>query len=246
MWDVFAPAVARRFTTLAVDLRGHGDSGWDTQGRYGDEAYLSDLTHMVEQSNLGPFILVGHSLGARLAIRLRARYPERVLASVLVDYAPELNPEGTQHAVALMQEALQLYPSVERFADWLRERRPLSRPEVLAQLASRALRRDGEGFRLKLDPALPASFHGIEAREAEVLWALLQRQTCPTLVVRGGWSALMFAATAARMVESLPCGELATIDGAGHSVMLDSPRAFEQAVLGFFDRHSTRKVSAHD
>jgi pimeloyl-ACP methyl ester carboxylesterase len=27
VWDLFAPALARRFTTLAVDLRGHGDSG---------------------------------------------------------------------------------------------------------------------------------------------------------------------------------------------------------------------------
>ncbi len=236
VWDSFAPVLARRLTTLVVDLRGHGDSGWDASGRYEDCDYLSDLTHVVEQSELSNFILIGHSLGARLAIRLRARYPERVLASVLVDFAPELNAEGREHAVSLMRQSLQHYPTIERYAEWLEERRPLARTELLDHIAARALRPDDEGFRPKIDPALPNTFGGLLSRDAQGLWNLLQRQSCPTLVVRGSGSALLSHATASRMAEALPRGELATVDAAGHSVMLDNPEAFEHTVLDFLAR----------
>jgi pimeloyl-ACP methyl ester carboxylesterase len=236
IWDLFAPTLAEHFTTLVVDLRGHGSSGWDLSGRYELKGYVSDLIHVLDHSDVDDFIVIGHSLGAHIAIHLRARYPQRVLASVLVDFAPELNPEGRSCAVRLLKESLRSYPTAEHYADWLKQTRPLAPPAMLEHIAASALLRDRNGFRLKLDPAVAEAFPDIQPAEAQLLWALLREQSCPTLIVRGAGSALLSHTTARRVVDVLPRGELATVNGAGHSVMIDNPVEFERTVFAFMEK----------
>ena len=43
IWDEFAPAVAPYYRTLALDQRGHGDSDWDSEGRYDHDRMVEDL-----------------------------------------------------------------------------------------------------------------------------------------------------------------------------------------------------------
>ena len=43
IWDDFAPAVAPYYRTIAMDHRGHGDSDWDSEQRYGYEAMVRDV-----------------------------------------------------------------------------------------------------------------------------------------------------------------------------------------------------------
>jgi pimeloyl-ACP methyl ester carboxylesterase len=234
-WDFFAPVLAQRLTTIVVDLRGHGDSDWDRTGRYEANGYLADLVHVIDHSELGEFVLIGHSLGGQLAIRLGAHYAQRIRASVLVDFGPELIAEGREHAGWLLNESLRHYPTIESYAEWLKDTRHLSSPSALEQVARRALRATSDGFRLKVDPALVAAFPKLERRDSELLWRLLKEISCPTLIVRGGGSAVLSRAVAQRMVEVLPRGQLATINAAGHSVMLDNPTEFERTVLAFLE-----------
>jgi pimeloyl-ACP methyl ester carboxylesterase len=235
IWDAFAPILAKRFTTLAVDLRGHGNSGWDSSGRYGISDYLADLASMLDHARLDEIVLIGHSLGGLLATHLAARYQQMVRACVLVDFAPQMNHEGLVQAGTLLKQSLRFYPTIAEYADWLKQTRWLTEPATLERMALRALRPDGVGFRLKLDPAIPDSFHAIDLQEAEMLWTLLRRQHCPTLVVRGSGSAVLTPASARRVSETLPRGILKTIDAAGHAVMLDNPVEFGHAVLTFLE-----------
>jgi pimeloyl-ACP methyl ester carboxylesterase len=70
--------------------------------------------------------------------------------------------------------------------------------------------------------------------ESETLWNDLGRVKCPSLVVRGAASDILSADTAERMAEqALAQGRLAEVPRAGHSVMIDNPEGFAEAVSSF-------------
>ena len=70
--------------------------------------------------------------------------------------------------------------------------------------------------------------------ETKRLWTALEAQTCPVLVVRGAASDVFDPDVADRMAdESAKNGTLVVIPRSGHSVMLDNPVAFNQALADF-------------
>lgn len=79
-------------SVLAVDLRGHGDSGrlppWNT------EAHVADLLETLDELELERVTLVGHSFGGRLTAALAAVAPERTQRLVLLDPALEIPAEA--------------------------------------------------------------------------------------------------------------------------------------------------------
>jgi lipase len=73
--------LAGRFGVRALDLRGHGRSGWAPPWTI--DAHLADLV----QSANGPAVWIGHSFGGRLVVELLAREPGLVRQAVLLDPA---------------------------------------------------------------------------------------------------------------------------------------------------------------
>jgi pimeloyl-ACP methyl ester carboxylesterase len=74
--------------------------------------------------------------------------------------------------------------------------------------------------------------------EAQDLWPLLDRITCPTLLVRGEESPVLRREVAQQMIEALPNAEFVEIEGAGHSIGLDNPEDFDAAVRRFLGQLS--------
>ena len=244
IWDDFAPAVAPYYRTLALDHRGHGDSAWDAQRRYEHETLVLDVELATRALGIERLVLVGHSLGGRVATLFAGRHPERMAGLVLVDIGPELDPRGItriQMEVESSQEPV--FDSVEEYGRLLSLHYPAAQPKALLRMATHGLRRREDGrYALKMDPALRgAGFAGppedAAAREREMSqaqWEALRRIPCPTLVVRGAASDVFSADTADRMVdEALAKGRLAVVPRAGHSVMTDNPEGFLEAVAAF-------------
>src|SRR2546426_5581038 len=73
-------------------------------------------------------------------------------------------------------------------------------------------------------------------RDTAGLWEAVRRLQCPTLLINGAESDILAPDAAQRMVAAMPHGQLATVPGAGHSVMGDNPEGFYQAVKTFLDR----------
>src|SRR6185312_4195715 len=95
VWDSFIPSITVHRRTIALDFRGHGDSSWDPSARYHVEQHVADVLHVVDRLEITKYSIVGHSLGGATAIRVAARRPESVKSVLVVDYGPDLNPEGT-------------------------------------------------------------------------------------------------------------------------------------------------------
>ena len=249
VWDDFAPSVAPYYRVAAVDLRGHGDSGHDPEAGYDYDFHVRDLECVTAALGIERLVLVGHSLGGRIAMLFAGKHPDRIAGLVLVDSGPELDPRGVLRIRLDAEKALGAgggEPAIGSPAEYERMLSlayPAARPEAIARMAHHGLRsRPGGGFERKTDPKFhdgarrvtPSDAAAREQRVAKELWEALERVACPTLVVRGAASDVLAAEVADRMVEqALARGSLASVARAGHSVMIDNPEGFDQAVSAF-------------
>ncbi len=242
-WDWVAPTFAPHYRVVALDHRGHGDSDRDPEGRYDHETMARDVNAALESLGAQRVVIVGHSLGGRVAMRFAGLFPEKVAGLVIVDSAPELDARGTTRIRLDVQQQDPSFASLSDFEKILQRQYPATRPEILAKLATHWARQRPDGrFELKLDPAFMRGRRGVSeeelakwsAEEAKHLWTALEKLPCPALVVRGAASDVLSADVADKMAdEVLKQGKLEVVARAGHSVMLDNPEGFEKALASF-------------
>jgi pimeloyl-ACP methyl ester carboxylesterase len=244
IWDDFAPLVAPHYRTVAVDLRGHGDSDHDPERRYDYDFHVADLEAVTAALGIERLVLVGHSFGGRTSTLFAAKHPGRMAGLVIVDIGPEHDPRGTTRIrVEVMQRGDGSFAAPAEYERVLAHNFPAGSPDALRRMARHELRQreDGRWVR-KADPAFMAGGAGAseaaaEARErdtAKRLWDALARISCPTLVVRGAASDILSPEIADRMVDDvLAKGQLAIVPRAAHSVMTDNPAGFAEAVGAF-------------
>jgi pimeloyl-ACP methyl ester carboxylesterase len=242
VWDEICPAFTSYYRVLAITLRGHGDSDRDPEARYDHGAMARDLATALDAAGCERAVIVGHSMGARVVMRFAAEHPERMAGFAIVDSAPELDARGVTRIRMEATSGPVTFGSVEEYAALLGEHYPVTRPATLRKLAGHWLEeRDGR-FAMKLDPNLRGGGPDVSedemraamADEAKRLWTALENLPCPALVVRGAASDVFDPDTADRMVDDvIPNAKLVVVPNAGHSVMLDNPEAFIEALSGF-------------
>jgi len=232
IWAPVARTLARDFHVLALDQRGHGDSEWAADGCYDIEAHVIDLALAARALGVDEFTLAGHSMGARNAAFFAACFPQRVQRLVLIEGRPEDEPAGT----ALLCRAVADMPGRMRYrseaAAYLARLLPRLSPASLRRWSRFAVRPhvDG-GYLWKYDPHIREM-----AREGWVLtdlWPFLESVPCPTLVVYGSESGLLDAATAGRMARVMPRARAVEVQGAGHALPLERPRAVARLLREF-------------
>ena len=84
IWDLTAPILARDFAVIAVDQRGHGESGKPDHG-YDFASVGRDAAAMLRERGIHRPVLVGHSWGADVALELAVAQPELLQGIVFVD-----------------------------------------------------------------------------------------------------------------------------------------------------------------
>ena len=232
VWNEFAVLAASHYHTFAIDLRGHGDSDWDRNGDYDVGTHVVDVVRIIRTLGRTRIALVGHSMGAEIAIRVASECREHILGLVVVDFGPSLNLPAVEHLRADFLAADQIYRSVMDYAAWLAERRPLVKPDRLERMARCALRPRSDGtFQRKVDPSMINDPEG--SRAGPDLSALLREMTWPVLLVRGEGSAVLPRSAATEILNVLPDGHFRSVRFAGHDVMSDNPAGFADAVLPF-------------
>lgn len=231
-WDHVASAFADRYHIIALDQRGHGDSAWPSNRHYDTADFVADTAAVMDALSLRQAILIGLSMGAHNALAFAATHPDRVTKLVVVDIGPQYPPDGAADAndegAPAPPPPPRIFASVDEAFRLARTSNPRP-PEALQRDRVRWGLRDRPDATVewKFDPAAP------DAWTPANLWAALPSVVCPTLIVRGALSDILPADVATRMTETLPNARLVTIDGSGHTVPLDRPTEFEQAVRDF-------------
>ena len=91
-WRHVAPVLAQRFTVVATDLRGYGDSskpaGGESHAGYSKRAMAQDQVEVMRQLGFEQFAVVGHDRGGRVACRMALDHPKAVTRLALLDIVP--------------------------------------------------------------------------------------------------------------------------------------------------------------
>jgi pimeloyl-ACP methyl ester carboxylesterase len=238
-WDWFAPAIADRLHVLALDLRGHGDSAWVDPPAYEVPEYAADVVAFLDALDVRAVRIIGHSLGGTIAATAAGQIADRMVALALVDsrIVHDQDRRASGAGVRFMHRLAQLpHPRYRSREHGIAQYRLLplgssARPEILAEVAGHALRRDDDGtWTFKFDRAALAVIKPHDISPA------LARPRCPLLIVRGALSPLMPLGAIDALRGIAPQIEVVTIDGAHHHVMLDQPEAFNRTVREFLLR----------
>ncbi len=208
-----------RFITTTIDAPGHGESAALRMDPVEFGAALAELT--------GPGVLVGYSMGARLA--LHAALDPRCTLSGLVLVSGTAGLADPEARAARRRADDQLAERIEAIGvpafveEWLAQ-------PMFAALPAGADHR-GER-RTNTAAGLAASLRSCGTGAQESLWDRLGDIAVPTLVITGSLDP-KFTALGQQLAESLPSSSLVEVPEAGHSVHLEAPEAFAAAVAAF-------------
>ncbi len=241
-WTQIAKALAGPQGTdarcLLVDLPDHGRSPWSEEFSYG--GYAARVAETLSAAAPGEqWVLVGHSLGGKVAMVLALEHPDLIKSLVVVDIAPK-------H-----------YGDLERFTGYIEEMRALP----LGELGSRGdaearfqepdpgvkafllqnLRRHGEtwSWQSNLDLVAADAAHGPDSRIADFPDTGAPAYEGPVLWLAGGASEYVRAEDLPAMRALFPRTRLVTVKGAGHWVHSQAPEVVTQTL-----RRVVRSVQA--
>ena len=243
-WHYQLMDLADDFRVIAVDFRGHGRSTPGSEG-YGLKHLSRDLATVLEHLDLRDAIVVGHSMGGMVIMRLCIDVPsvqrERLAGVVLVSTAAGqlLTPYGM---AALARFTV---PAVRRSTAWL-GRVPEGRllpASDLAFLVTRAgLGRDAAPEHVELTRTLMAATS--PKAIAESLRSLVDHDVrdqlsavdVPTIVVVGTHDILTPTRMAREIAQHLPHAELVVLDGVGHMPMLEARAELNRLITEFAEK----------
>lgn len=232
-WDFVAAELSPAHRVIALDLRGHGDSSRVEPASYLVEDYVADLEAFVAELRLGPFVLVGHSLGGYVALSFAAGSAASELRGVVaVDTRPFVGDGNNDFWARLRGLA---HPRYRDLDDVCRRFRPIprgtrARPEVISHVATLGVRTTHDGY---LEP----KFHrpALGPLPYADLTPRLERIECPVLLARGAESAFVTPEMTRRMAERCRSATIVEIEQAEHHVLLDQPQALARVITRFAD-----------
>ena len=233
-WDSFAETAVQRFRVLALDQRGHGETDWSPHAEYGVYEMRDDLISFVRALNLDSYYLVGLSMGGMVAMHFAAQRPEGLQKVVIVDIAPEIAPVGAR-AIADGVQQSDVFDSVDQAFERARTANSTPPENVHFHRVRHSLMRTEDGkWTFRYDRAFRRLGNSPRRRpNVQEGWEAISRISVPTLLLRGENSPLLTLEIAKKFESVVPNCEFVEIAGSGHSIPLDKPVEFGNAVLNF-------------
>jgi pimeloyl-ACP methyl ester carboxylesterase len=221
-WYPLAGALGSAVRLVAFDLRGRGRSD-KPAGAYGLARHAADLAGLMDHVGVARASVIGHSLGAHIAVWFAAHHPERLSRLVLVDGGFDVRAEVLDSLKPAIDRLGIEYPSLEAYLRML---------QGLPMFAGRWNEHLTRYFTYDVEPGPGGGVrsrvprHAIEA-EVEALgrqrlWTLHHRIAAPTLLLRApdgllrADDCLMTQEEAEAMAHAIPGCRLVVVPGANH------------------------------
>jgi pimeloyl-ACP methyl ester carboxylesterase len=211
-FDHLAKHFSPNYHVLAVDMRGHGDSGWDANGAYLVEDYVKDIEGLAQQLRLRNIVIWGNSTGGRVAQVFAGMHPDLVAGVIAEDVGPERPREIADSGTRRMQQEDERgWASEEELLAELKAGNARTPEEILRAYVTYGSRRRPDGRVIwKRDPKIANGFVPTE------LWRFVREIKSPIIYILGGRSTIVPAATQQQLKQTLPQVQIETLPGLGH------------------------------
>jgi pimeloyl-ACP methyl ester carboxylesterase len=225
-WASIADVLSPAHRLIAYDLRGRGESDKPETG-YSLAHHGDDLLGLLDHFGLKKAVLLGHSLGAGIALRFAALHPERVAKLILVDGGIDVRAEVVDSLRPAIERLGVEFPSLDMFLGFVR---------MLPMFEGRWNDYLERYFRYDVE-VLPAGTvrskaarHAIEEEignlERERLWVYHHQVKAPTLIFRAPdglltpTDCLMTQDEAEAMAHAIPRARLVVVPDTNHYTVL--------------------------
>ena len=245
-WDMAALWLRQHYHVIALDQRGHGDTGWtpdDQIDQDNSDLMAADTEAFINYLAFPRVILCGMSMGGMNSLRYAPTHAERLYRLIVVDIAPVTMQEGILEMEAFRKET-ETMRNFEDFVERAVKFNPQRKPAHLKYSLLHSLKQVEDGWTWKQDHRRRASMEGLTEEQqqaarkerAESLWSDVRGITTPTLLMRGEISKILSKEAADEMVKEMVDAEQVVIPNAGHSVQGDNPQAFAGELHAFIER----------
>lgn len=221
-WQPVAESLSQQFRLIIPDLRGHYQSEWPEEGyQLGD--YAADAIGLLDALDIDKVLLLGHSLGALIAMEAAGLYPERVRTVVLEDPPSDLNDQTRTWLGALLSAKhgtpQQTYVALQG---------------IYPDTSEDELRRETEWVRATADGPFLALADAAGQR-TEDFSAAMERVSHPILLLQADpRRGAALSSAAARQATSMRTNcRLVTFHDTGHTIHRERPVEFVAAVSEF-------------
>jgi pimeloyl-ACP methyl ester carboxylesterase len=216
IWGEQLRELAPNFSVAALDLNGHGRS--PAREGEGFQTYTEDVLAVLEALAM-PTVVVGHSMGGAIALMVALQRPKNLVGLGLV---------GTGAKLRVHPQILELCQTdFERAIDFIVQWAFAEQsPPELRERARAQMRRTGAD----------ALFRDFSSCNTFDVMARLSEIALPTLILCGRDDKLTPVKYSEYLQQNIPTAQLKIIEGAGHMVMLEQPRAVTTALREFCAR----------
>ena len=224
------------YHSVALDLRGHGDSEWDSDGDYSIRAYKDDLVSIINEIGK-PARLVGASLGGMASLALAGDEVNSDLctALIMVDIGIYPDPVGSDRIVSFMLSGEKGFDSLEDAAKSISNYLPhRKKPKDLEGLKKNLrLKNDGRYY-WHWDPRFirrrPGSrdkgYFDLQLKAAE-------KVIIPTLLIRGALSDVVTMEDVDYFLSVISHAKFVEIEKAAHMIAGDRNDIFAEEAIKF-------------
>jgi 2-succinyl-6-hydroxy-2,4-cyclohexadiene-1-carboxylate synthase len=232
-WNKITQELAPHYTVITIDALGHGKSSIPLDpARYSMPYVASDFVAVLDALNINQTLLLGYSMGGRMALHIATAAPQRLRGLILESASPGLrtNPERVAR-IQTDEQLAQLLETegLEKFIQYW-EQLPLFESQ---QRLPVAIKQTQHRQRLQNNPiGLANSLRGAGTGRQAHLWDKLKALTIPTLLIAGQLDTKYFK-LAQEMLDLIPTSTLVGWKDCGHTVHLENSHTFAQAVLKF-------------
>lgn len=231
-WMSIGRELASSYRVMMIDQRNHGQSPHSPNHSYDDLA--SDLAEFFEQKRLNKAIVVGHSMGGKVAMQFASLHQQRVEALVVADILPWSYSNlantnlGQEHQHAKILSALMmLQPEFVSTRDELDNSLVTSIPSrAVRQFLLKNIKRDKDGkFHWQLN--VEALSNNLQLLMGAVLPAGSNISIeIPTLFLKGQMSNYVYPEGELMLADHFKNYSIVSIPNAGHWLHAENPKVF--------------------
>lgn len=218
-------ALATQYDVIAVDVRNHGLSQRSEQMNY--QVMAEDIVQLIDQLALTQPILIGHSMGGKIAMMAAGLAPAQIAGLVIADMAPVAYTQARHDEVFSGLTAVTRAGCADRKAADAVLAQYIQLAEVRQFLLKSFVPGDGTAWRFNV-PVLLENYPGIMG------WpGLEQAYSRPVLFIKGAESDYLLPEHHSEVMRQFPHARAKVIPGTGHWLHAEKPQLFNRLVMDF-------------